>query len=42
MFKYLALATSIVKTLSGGPNWTMKGPNIGTIQNKNQRNQCDF
>ena len=23
-------------------NWTMKGPNIGTIQSKNQRNQCDF
>ena len=25
-----------------GPNGTMKGPNIGTIESKNQRNQCDF
>ena len=28
--------------ISDGGNWTMKGPNIGTIKSKNQRNQCDI
>ena len=28
--------------ISDGANWTMKEPNIGTTQSKNQRNQCGF
>ena len=30
------------KCISGGPNWTMKGPNIAPIQSKSQRNKYEF
>ena len=30
------------KCISAGPNWNMKGTNIGSIQSKNRRNQSDF